>query len=90
MPGGTAHTAGGRSAHEDENLTYWDVVKQLGPEYYLTFYKRPCVRESQLTAIPSGFVLGALGVILKRKLGLVDCQTRRHDGTSADLHMGYF
>lgn len=62
MPGGTAHTAGGKPV-EDENLTYFQVVKQLGPEYYLNYHKRPCVRDSQLTGIASGFVGGSLAAI---------------------------
>jgi cytochrome c oxidase assembly protein subunit 20 len=69
MPGGTAHTAGGKPAG-DENLTYFQVVKNLGPEYYLNYHKRPCVRDSQLTGIASGFVGGSLAAITGRMLYL--------------------
>ena len=64
MPGGTAHTAGGAKA--DSELTYFDVVRSLGPEYYLTFHKRPCVRDSQLQGIGAGFAGGSLAAILGR------------------------
>lgn len=54
MPGGSAHTAGGQRAGEE--LSYVDVVRNLPASYYLRYYQRPCVRDSQLTAISSGFV----------------------------------
>jgi hypothetical protein len=63
MPGGTAHTAGGQK-HEDEP-SYIDVVRNLGPEYYLNFHKRPCVRDSQLTGIGAGFVGGSIAAIAR-------------------------
>ena len=66
MPGGTAHTAGGTPA--DTGPTYIDAVKSLGPEYYLNFYKRPCVRDSQLVGIGAGFVLGSIAAIARSKL----------------------
>lgn len=65
MPGGSAHTAGGTSA--DAGPTYTDVVRSLGPEYYLNFYKRPCVRDSQLVGIGAGFVGGSVAAIARRK-----------------------
>ncbi|KAF2714134.1 hypothetical protein K504DRAFT_371152 [Pleomassaria siparia CBS 279.74] len=65
MPGGTAHTAGGKPAG-DEELTYFQVVKRLGPEYYLNYHKRPCVRDSQLTGIASGFAGGSMAGIVGR------------------------
>lgn len=64
MPGGTAHTAGGQRP-EAESLTYFEVVRQLPAGYYLNFHKRPCVRDSQLTGISSGFVAGFLGAIVR-------------------------
>ncbi|KAF2466845.1 uncharacterized protein BDR25DRAFT_268387 [Lindgomyces ingoldianus] len=64
MPGGTAHTAGGIPA--DYEPSYVDAVKSLGPEYYLNFHKRPCVRDSQLMGIGAGFVGMGLAAILRR------------------------
>lgn len=63
MPGGTAHTAGGEKA-DASGPTYIDAVRSLGPEYYLNFYKRPCVRDSQLQGISAGFAGGSLAAIL--------------------------
>ena len=67
MPGGTAHTAGGQKA--DDSVSYVDVVRHLPSDYYLRFYERPCVRDSQLTAISSGFVGYMVGAILRSTLG---------------------
>jgi cytochrome c oxidase assembly protein subunit 20 len=64
MPGGTAHTAGGERV-DDKGPTYVDVVRNLPADYYLTFYKRPCVRDSQLTGIGAGFVGGSIAAVLK-------------------------
>ena len=58
MPGGTAHTAGGERPGEE--LTYFQVVRSLGLDYYLNFHKRPCVRDGQLTGIACGFVAGSV------------------------------
>jgi len=63
MPGGTAHTAGGEKV-DGEGPSYIDAVRSLGPEYYLNFHKRPCVRDSQLQGISAGFAGGALAGIL--------------------------
>jgi cytochrome c oxidase assembly protein subunit 20 len=63
MPGGSAHTAGGKA--EEDAPRYIDVVRNLGPEYYLNFHKRPCVRDSQLVGIGAGFVGGSLAAILR-------------------------
>lgn len=65
MPGGTAHTAGGEKT-SDAGPTYIDAVRSLGPEYYLNFHKRPCVRDSQLQGIAAGFAGGSLAAILGR------------------------
>lgn len=65
MPGGTAHTAGGTK--DDIGPTYFEVVKSLGPEYYLNFHKRPCVRDGQLNGIGAGFVGLSLAMILGSK-----------------------
>lgn len=65
MPGGTAHTAGGEKFGNEPS--YVEVVKSLGPQYYLNFHKRPCVRDSQLTGIAAGFVGGSLGAIIRSK-----------------------
>ncbi|KAF2177926.1 hypothetical protein K469DRAFT_696310 [Zopfia rhizophila CBS 207.26] len=64
MPGGTAHTAGGTPA--DDNPSYFDAVKSLGKDYYLNFHRRPCVRDSQLTGIGSGFAFGGLAAVLRK------------------------
>lgn len=68
MPGGTAHTAGGTQA--DAEPTYIDVVKNLGPDYYLNFHRRPCVRDSQLVGIGAGFVGGSVAAIVRSKIRL--------------------
>jgi hypothetical protein len=62
MPGGTAHTAGGERAND--HVSYVDVVRSLPADYYLNFHKRPCVRDSQLTAISSGFAGYMVGAVL--------------------------
>ncbi|KAL1800123.1 hypothetical protein ACET3X_000465 [Alternaria dauci] len=63
MPGGTAHTAGGEKT-SDAGPTYIDAVRSLGPEYYLNFHKRPCVRDSQLQGLAAGFAGGSLAAII--------------------------
>lgn len=65
MPGGTAHTAGGTPAGAEPS--YIDAVRTLGPEYYLNFHKRPCVRDSQLMGIGAGFIGGAVAGIARSK-----------------------
>ena len=66
MPGGTAHTAGGRSAEQDvQSVTYWQALKTIRPSHYLTFHKRPCVRDGQLTGIGTGFAFGGLAAVLR-------------------------
>ncbi|KAF2685904.1 hypothetical protein K458DRAFT_300170 [Lentithecium fluviatile CBS 122367] len=65
MPGGTAHTAGGERVGA-EGPSYIDVVRNLPADYYLTFYKRPCVRDSQLTGIGAGFVGGSIAAIMRK------------------------
>ncbi|KAF2827428.1 cytochrome oxidase biogenesis protein, Cox20 subunit [Ophiobolus disseminans] len=65
MPGGTAHTAGGEKT-DAAGPSYIDAVRSLGPEYYLNFHKRPCVRDSQLQGLAAGFAGGSLGAILGR------------------------
>ncbi|KAF2266188.1 hypothetical protein CC78DRAFT_531846 [Lojkania enalia] len=66
MPGGSAHTAGGYVNSEDHDLTYFEVVRRLGPDYYLNFHKRPCVRDSQLNGIAAGFMGLGVGAILRK------------------------
>ncbi|CAI6338905.1 unnamed protein product [Periconia digitata] len=68
MPGGTAHTAGGQRV--EDGPTYFDVVRRLGPEYYLNFHKRPCVRDGLMTGIASGFVAGSVAAVLRRPVYL--------------------
>jgi hypothetical protein len=67
MPGGTAHTAGGEKV-DGSGPSYIDAVRSLGPEYYLNFHKRPCVRDSQLQGIAAGFAGGSLAAILGSKI----------------------
>ncbi|KAF2197550.1 hypothetical protein GQ43DRAFT_444142 [Delitschia confertaspora ATCC 74209] len=64
MPGGTAHTAGGESANVD--VTYWSALKTVRPSDYLTFHKRPCVRDGQMTGIGTGFAFGGVAAILRK------------------------
>ncbi|KAK7192856.1 hypothetical protein DPSP01_012932 [Paraphaeosphaeria sporulosa] len=64
MPGGTAHTAGGQRV--DDQPSYVDVVRNLPKDYYFNFHKRPCVRDSQLTAISSGFVGYMVGAVIRK------------------------
>jgi len=64
MPGGTAHTAGGERV-DANGPSYVDVVRSLPADYYLTFYKRPCVRDSQLTGIGAGFVGGSIAAVMR-------------------------
>lgn len=71
MPGGTAHTAGGQKA--DDSPSYVDVVRNLPSDYYLHFYQRPCVRDSQLTAISSGFAGYMVGAIMRSMLQCHQC-----------------
>lgn len=70
MPGGTAHTAGGDKT-ADGGVTYFEVVRNLGPEYYLNFHKRPCVRDAQLQGIAAGFAGGSLAAIIGSEYFLV-------------------
>lgn len=63
MPGGTAHTAGGEKVDGD-GPSYIDAIRTLGPEYYMNFHKRPCVRDSQLQGLAAGFAGGSLAAII--------------------------
>ncbi|ORY12702.1 hypothetical protein BCR34DRAFT_463964, partial [Clohesyomyces aquaticus] len=64
MPGGTAHTAGGTKPGNE--MTYFQFVKTLGPEYYLEYYKTPCVRDSQLMGISALFAAMGVGAVLRK------------------------
>ena len=64
MPGGTAHTAGGEKVDGEGGPSYIDAVRSLGPEYYMNFHKRPCVRDSQLQGLAAGFAGGSLAAII--------------------------
>lgn len=70
MPGGTAHTAGGERIDGD-GPRYIDVVRNLPADYYLNFYKRPCVRDSQLTGIGAGFVGASLAAVMRSKWNIL-------------------
>jgi cytochrome c oxidase assembly protein subunit 20 len=74
MPGGTAHTAGGEKV-DGEGPSYIDAVRSLGPEYYMNFHKRPCVRDSQLQGLAAGFAGGAVAGIIGSTSSLVQSPT---------------
>lgn len=76
MPGGTAHTAGGEKT-DSTGPSYVDAVRSLGPEYYLNFHKRPCVRDSQLQGLAAGFAGGSLAAVLGSMWAHIDCSRHR-------------
>lgn len=66
LPGGTANTAGGRT--KDAGLI--DAVRTMKLEEFGEIHKKPCVRDSLLTGIASGFGIGGLRAILGGMLAL--------------------
>ena len=60
MPGGTQHTAGGKV---DEEVRLSDAAKTIKLEDWSNLPKKPCVRDSLLTGIGSGFAIGATRAI---------------------------
>jgi cytochrome c oxidase assembly protein subunit 20 len=66
MPGGSAHTAGGTPADGGVKVTYWEALKTIRPSDYLTFHKKPCVRDGQLTGIGTGFAFGGIAAVLRK------------------------
>jgi len=60
LPGGSANTAGGRP--KDAGLI--DAVKTVKLEEFTEIHKKPCVRESLLTGILSGFGMGGVRAVL--------------------------
>jgi len=61
LAGGTEHTAGGKvpDVTLKNALPKWDD--------WSTFHRRPCVRDSLLTGMGSGFALGGVRVIFSGK-----------------------
>lgn len=49
---------------DSDGPSYIDAVRTLGPEYYLNFHKRPCVRDSQLQGLAAGFAGGSIAAIV--------------------------
>jgi len=62
LPGGTQHTAGGK---EVEDITMVDAAKSIKREDWSQFTKKPCVRDSLLLGIGSGFAVGSVRAIWK-------------------------
>lgn len=61
MAGGTEHTAGGKVG----DVTIVDAAKSIKLEEFTSFHKKPCVRDSLLTGIGSGFAIGSVRLIWK-------------------------
>lgn len=64
MPGGTQHTAGGKAS----DVTLGDAAKTITKDDWLVFHKKPCVKDSFLVGIGSGFAAGSLRAIWRGKL----------------------
>ncbi|KAI9724975.1 MAG: hypothetical protein M1812_000251 [Candelaria pacifica] len=60
LPGGTTNTAGGRP----KEVSLVEAVKTVQLEDFRNIHKLPCVRDSLLTGILSGFGLGGLRAVL--------------------------
>lgn len=59
MAGGTEHTAGGKA----EDVTLTDAAKTITREDWTKFHRKPCVKDSFLTGIGSGFAVGSARAI---------------------------
>lgn len=59
IPGGTEHTAGGRAV----DVTIGDAAKSIKKEDWSTFHKKPCVKDSFMLGIGSGFAMGSIRAI---------------------------
>lgn len=63
LGGGTEHTAGGKTV--DVGLV--DAAKTITKEDWTKFHRKPCVKDSLLTGIGSGFALGSARAIWRGK-----------------------
>ena len=60
LPGGTANTAGGRQ----RDTSFINALKMMKLSDFTEVHKKPCVRESFMTAMLSAFGVGGLRAIL--------------------------
>ncbi|QDS71532.1 hypothetical protein FKW77_005247 [Venturia effusa] len=68
MPGGTFHTAGGRSL-EKEEATVLNALRMVKPEEFTSLHKIPCVREALLQAFFAGFLVSGITIVTGRPVG---------------------
>ncbi|TKX24605.1 hypothetical protein C1H76_3214 [Elsinoe australis] len=61
MPGGTMHTAGGEKV---DKVDVVEAAKAIKWEDWATFPTRPCVKDSLMTGIGSGFALGGVRAVM--------------------------
>ena len=59
MAGGTEHTAGGKVG----DVTITDAAKTIKWEEFKSLHKKPCVRDSLLAGIGTGFAFGSVRAI---------------------------
>ena len=64
MPGGTMNTAGGKM----REASVVDAIKSIKVSDFKEVHKKPCVRESLMVGIGSGFGIGSLRAVLGGKL----------------------
>ncbi|GAM83278.1 hypothetical protein ANO11243_012640 [Dothideomycetidae sp. 11243] len=62
MPGGTANTAGGE---RPDDVAMVKAAKLIKWEDWTTLPSKPCVKDSLMTGIGSGFALGGLRAVLR-------------------------
>ncbi|KAF2234741.1 hypothetical protein EV356DRAFT_514879 [Viridothelium virens] len=60
MPGGTQNTAGGQV----KPVSAVDAAKTIKLEDFREIHKKPCVRDTFLTSIPSSLAIGAVWAVL--------------------------
>jgi len=65
MPGGTEHTAGGRTTGD---VSMADAAQTIKWEDWNQLPKKPCVRDSLMTGIGTGAAMGATRAIWKGKV----------------------
>lgn len=63
LPGGTANTAGGKV----EDVTVVDAAKSIKLEEFSQIHRKPCVKDSLLTGIGTGFAMGSVRAIWRSK-----------------------
>jgi cytochrome c oxidase assembly protein subunit 20 len=83
LPGGTENTAGGKAPAVPGLV---DVAKSIKYEEFKDIHKKPCVRDSLLTGIASGFGIGGVRAIVggentllahtRIESGLIDCLSK--------------